>query len=185
MNEKCAKIEAILFACGDFVDIGKVADFLKISKKEMKEEVTTLKDFYENSRNGLQIISKGNTIQLVSNSRFGKEIASFLNKRVNEPLTKVALEVLSIIAYRGPMTRAQIDHIRGVNCSFMIRNLAIRGLIEKQDNPTNSRSYLYSTSHDFLKSMGLTNIEKLPDYKLLSKTDIKEGVSVDSVEAEE
>lgn len=185
MNEKCAKIEAILFACGDPVNIEKIADFLKISRKEIQEEVMILEEFYEKNKNGLQIISKGNTIQLVSHSRFGKEIANFLNKRVNEPLTKVALEVLSIVAYRGPMTRAQIDNIRGVNCSFMIRNLAIRGLIEKHENPTNARSYLYSVSYDFLKSMGITNVEKLADYELLSKTDLKENISVEDIKAKE
>ncbi len=172
MNDKCAKIEAILFACGDPVDTGRLADFLKISKKEIEAEIANLRDAYTDGKSGLQIITKGNTIQLVSNSRFGKVVASFLNKNINEPLTKAALEVLSIIAYRGPIARSQVDYIRGVNCSFMIRNLAIRGLIEKVENPNSTRSYLYSVSYDFLKSMGIEKIEQLADYEILSKTEI-------------
>lgn len=179
MNDKCGKIEAILFASGDPVDTEKLADFLKISKKEIAEEIANLKDFYLESKSGLQIVTKGNTIQLVSNSKFGKTVADFLDKSVNEPLTKAALEVLAIIAYRGPVTRSQVDHIRGVNCSFMIRNLAIRGLIEKVENPANNRSYLYVASYDFLKSMGLERIEQLSDYELLNKTEIKQGMQED------
>lgn len=183
MNDKCAKIEAILFACGDPVDKEKLADFLKISKKEMEAEIATLKEFYIDNKNGLQIVSKGNTIQLVSSSRFGKFVASFLDKNVNEPLTNAALEVLSIIAYRGPITRSQVDYIRGVNCSFMIRNLAIRGLIEKVENLANTRSYEYVVSYDFLKSMGIERIEQLADYELLNKTEIGQGMkdSVDEI----
>lgn len=177
MNENCSKIEAILFACGDPVELERLAGFLKLNKDEISTELNRLKDFYKNNKTGLQIVSKGNTIQLVSNRRMGESIASFMNKRVNEPLTRTALEVLSVVAYRGPISRAQIEHIRGVNCSFMIRNLAIRGLIERQDNPVDSRSYLYAISYEFLKSMGIEDIKNLPDFELLSRTDLEERLS--------
>lgn len=176
MNKQEAKLEAILFAYGEAIKIDRLSDFLKISKEELSDLVENLQKFYKSNKNGLQIVFKGNTIQLVSNPMFGKDIAEFLDKRINEPLTRAAMEVLSIIAYRGPMTRSQIEHIRGVNCSFMIRNLAIRGLIEKGDNPASPRSYLYSVTGDFIKSMGIERIEQLPDFELLSKTDIKQGV---------
>ena len=173
MNEECAKIEAILFACGEPVRFEKLADFLKISKKETEDEIGKLKSFYRDNKTGLQILTKVNTIQLVSDARFGEEIAKVLDKRINEPLTKAAMEVLSVIAYRGPITRLQIEHIRGVNCSFMIRNLAIRGLIERGEIPISSRSYQYQVSYDFLKSMGFEEIAQLPDYELLSKTELQ------------
>ncbi len=183
MNEKNAKIEAILFACGEAVEIERLAIFLKISKEEIKDEVKNLQEFYEKQQGGLQIIVKGNTIQLVSNSKFGGTIAKFLDRKINEPLTRAALEVLAIVAYRGPMTKLEIDHIRGVNCGFMVRNLAMRGLIEKNENIESARSYSYLASFDFLKSMGIGKINELPDYELFSKTDIKQGVK-DSEDSE-
>jgi len=81
------------------------------------------------------------------------------------------LEVLSIVAYRGPISRMDVEAIRGVNCSFTLRSLLMRGLLERIDNPADNRSYLYKISFDFLKKMGVESVEKLPDFENLSKDD--------------
>jgi len=162
-----SKIEAILFAAGDPVDVSKLAKFLKMSISDLKKNIDELEQFYKEQKSGLQIIYKGKTIQMVSNSEHGEMVVKFLKKSLNEPLSNAALEVLSVIAYRGPVTRAQVEHIRGVNCSFTIRNLAIRGLVERRDNPADNRSYLYEASGDFIKSVGLKSLNDLPDYENL------------------
>ncbi len=66
--------------------------------------------------------------------------------------------------YRGPVARAEIDYVRGVNCSFILRNLQIRGLVEKIKNPKNSRAYVYQVTPDLLKHLGITSVSELPKY---------------------
>ncbi len=163
------QIEAILFAAGEPVDVSKLAKFLEVDKEEVSTTVKELGSFYEQNGSGLQIVQKGSKIQLVSNKDQGELVAKFLNRKMHEPLSKAALEVLAVVAYRGPVTRAQIEHVRGVNCSFTLRNLAMRGLIERKDNPADSRSYIYKPSFDMLKSLGIKKIKELPDYELLSE----------------
>jgi segregation and condensation protein B len=88
---------------------------------------------------------------------------------MQEGLSKAALEVLSIIAYKGPISRAEIESIRGVNCSFTLRSLMMKGLLERIDNPKDGRGYLYKISFEFMKKLGIENIDKLPDYQELSQ----------------
>ena len=167
MNETKSIIEAILFAAGEPIELKNLATFLKMSSKQISKEINELGTSYDDDKRGLQIISKGNTIQLVSSSRYGDSVAKFLNKKLHEPLSNAALEVLSVIAYRGPVTRAQIEHIRGVNCSFTLRNLAIKGIVERHENPADNRSYLYEASFEFLKKCGLSSVDELPEYEAL------------------
>ncbi len=166
-NNIQSQIEAILFAAGEPVEIHKLASFLKTTKKSIEEEISKLEANFQSQKRGLQIFRKGHTIQLVSAPQYGETVAKFLNKKLYEPLSQAALEVLSVIAYRGPVTRMQIEHIRGVNCSFTLRNLAIRGIIDRGENPTDNRAYLYEVSYDFLKNSGLKSVRELPDYDIL------------------
>ena len=92
-----------------------------------------------------------------------------VKSEIQENLSKASLEVLSIVAYRGPVTRAEVEAIRGVNCSFTLRALLMRGLLGRIENPKDNRSYIYKISFDFLKKMGLERIEQLPDFETLSK----------------
>ena len=77
--------------------------------------------------------------------------------------------MLAIVAYRGPISRAEIDYIRGVNCGFLLRNLSLRGLVDRKENPLDNRSFIYEASLDFLKSLGVGRLEELPDYAILKK----------------
>lgn len=171
-NKNTSKIEALLFAAGDPVGVDKIAKQLSLSKEDCGKEVELLGKIYEETGSGLQLVKKNGKLQLVSGAKHGEMIANFLNKSMNEPLSKAAVEVLSVVAYRGPITRAQVEHIRGVNCSFTLRNLAIRGLIEREDNPNDTRSFLYSASMDFIKSMGVEDLSQLPEYEQLHFAEI-------------
>lgn len=167
MEEIQSKIEAILFASGEPVEIGKIATFFKLKKEDIKQKIDDIVETYKKESRGLQIIQKENTIQLVSSATYGEIVASFLNRKTHEPLSQVALEVLAVVAYRGPITRAQIEHVRGVNCSFTLRNLAIRGIVDRKDNPADNRSYIYEISHEFLKNCGISSVSDLPEFEIL------------------
>ncbi len=164
-----AKIEAVLFASGDPVGVEKMQSFLKLNKKQWEDEIEALNEKYNRENSGLQIIQKKGKIQLVTKAGLSKSIATFLGKAMNEELSKSSLETLAVVAYRGPVTRVQIEYIRGVNCSYALRVLSLRGIIERKDNPLDSRSYLYEISMEFLKSLGLKKVEDLEDYENLKK----------------
>lgn len=124
---------------------------------------------YATKNSGLQIVEKKSRIQLVTKHDFTQSIAKFLGKSLNEELSRITLETLAVVAYRGPVTRAYIEHIRGVNCSFALRTLLLRGIIDRRENPLDSRSYVYEISFEFLKSMGLKSVEDLKNYQKLKE----------------
>lgn len=166
-NNNIAKIESLLFAAGEPVQNEKISKFLKLPKKEFFSCVDQLEKYYEQQGRGLRIIRKGNQIQLVSAKENGELVNKFLGRQISEELSRAGAEVLAVIAYRGPITRVEIEQIRGVSCSFILRNLAMRGLVERKENPSDSRSYIYEISFEFLKVLGLSNVEQLPDYQQL------------------
>jgi segregation and condensation protein B len=91
-----------------------------------------------------------------------------IKNELQDSLSNAAAEVVSIVAYKGPISRIEIEAIRGVNCSYTLRSLLLRGLIERNDNPGDGRGYIYSISFDFLKKLGISDVKKLPDYDILS-----------------
>jgi segregation and condensation protein B len=131
-----------------------------------------LSNHYDNEKRGFKLLIKEDAVQLASSPIFSNLVAKFFNKELNEELSKAAKEVLAVIAYRGPISRTEIEYIRGVNCSFTLRNLTMRGLIERKENPSNIRSYLYEVSFDFLASLGISKVEELERYTELSQKEI-------------
>ncbi len=171
-----AIVEAFLFTAGDPVDEKKIQTFLRLTKKQWRDIMDSLTEKYEQKNSGLQIICKGSKIQLATKPDLAELIAKFMGKTLgNEELSRATLETLAVVAYRGPVTRAQVEYIRGVNCSFALRTLSLRGIVERKDNPLDSRSYLYEVSFDFLKNLGLKSVEELKDYdKLKERLEIEE-----------
>lgn len=189
-----AQIEAILFSVGEPVGLTKLAKSIKLSKKECQQEVEGLDNFYQENKAGLALLYKKDKVQLVSRKEHAEIISNFLNKELSEKLSRAALEILAVVAYRGPLSRNEIEYIRGVNCSYTLRNLAMRGLVEKKENPENTRSFIYEVSFDFMKHLGLSRIEELPDYKtlkekkfpgLIKNDDDKEGGNKNKEEQQE
>lgn len=162
-----AQIEAIIFASGDPVSIEKLQKFLKMTEKQWQAEINVLIGKYNTLESGLQVIEKRGKIQLVTKASLSKKVAEFLEKALNEELSKASLETLAVVAYRGPVTRVQIEYIRGVNCRYALRTLSLRGIINRKDNPLDSRSYLYEISFEFLKGLGLEKVENLNKYREL------------------
>jgi len=162
MIELESKIEGILFYKGEDVKVEKLADILTVSVLEIEEAIKKLE--LSLSGRGLVLVRKDNRVMLGISSELSVIIEGMRKDEVTKELSKASLDTLSIILYKNEVTRSEIDYIRGVNSSFILRNLLIRGLIEKNIDEKDSRRMLYSPSFDTLSYMGITKIEELPNY---------------------
>lgn len=163
-NEIEAAIEGILFTAAEPVAVSKIAEALDMPIEELLKHIENLFSYYKNSKRGMEIISLSGKLQMCSNKRYAEYIRAALDKRKTHTLSKASLEVLAIIAYRQPVTRVYIEHIRGVECSNIIASLEEKELIEeggRLDVP--GRPILYRTTDKFLRSFGLSEISELPD----------------------
>ena len=159
-----AQIEAVLFVHGEAMEISKLAKLLKTDKETVINAIQHLRNAMADEGRGITILEHNDHVELVTKKYFAELLEALTKQEVKEELTPAALETLSIIAYAGPLSRAEIEYIRGVNSSFTVRNLLIRGLVERKIDPKRQNAYLYFPSTDFLKHLGLTNIAELPEY---------------------
>jgi segregation and condensation protein B len=163
-----SEIESVLFVSGEPVKISRIAKITGAKKPEIENAIMVLQGEYSGQR-GLAILTKEDEVQMATNPENAGIVDQLVKSEIQENLSRAALEVLSIVAYRGPMTRMDVEAIRGVNCSFTLRSLLMRGLVERIENPKDNRGYLYKISFEFLKKMGVDNVAKLPDFETLSK----------------
>ena len=155
-------IQAILFYQAEPMSIGRLSKLLKHSEGEVRDSLAKLREELEGT--GLALVENGNEVMLGTSPAASSLIAEITKEELSKELSKAALETLAIVLYKGPITRAEIDYVRGVNSNFILRNLQVRGLVEKVDNPKDQRSYLYKPTFQLLEFMGVTRIEDLPEY---------------------
>jgi segregation and condensation protein B len=165
-------VESLLFISGEPMDFKKLGKLMGENEEAVRGICLKLSDEYRSRNSGIRIMTSEDSVQMVTAKENSEAVDSFLKMDIEGDLSRSALETISIIAYRGPMTRSEIEEIRGVNCSFTLRQLAIRGLVERVDNPSDSRSYLYKVSLDFLRHMGMEKIEDLPRYQELREKEL-------------
>jgi len=163
------QIESILFWKAEPVKISDLAKILEISVEQVNEAAASLNLSLENR--GIQLLNNNNELSLITSAENGPLIEKLLKEELNKELSKAALETLSIILYKGPMKRSEIDYIRGVNSQFIIRNLMIRGLVDKEQNPNDERGFFYKASADLLNFMGIKAVSEMPEYEKV-RTDI-------------
>lgn len=156
------KIEAILFVTGEAVSEKKLLKVLEKPREEVCQALEELRSDYNNR--GIVVLQKEDEWQFGTSPEHTELIEHLVKSEFTEELSRSALETLTIVAYKGPLTRAELDFIRGVNSSFMLRSLLLRGLVERVENLKDARSYLYKISFDFLKHLGVTRVEDLPQY---------------------
>ncbi|MDD3497979.1 MAG: SMC-Scp complex subunit ScpB [Candidatus Moranbacteria bacterium] len=161
-------VESLLFSKGTPINFSQLAKALEISKEKIKEAIEGLSEDYTAEGRGIVLIISGNSVQLATNPENASYVEKIIKRDLQDSLSKAALEVVSIIAYRGPISRLDIEAIRGVNSSFTLRNLLMRGMIVRAVNKKDQRGYLYKVSFEFIKKLGLTNLKDLPDYEKLS-----------------
>lgn len=171
-------LEALLFASGEALSFTKIATLLHLKKQEVRALVRSLAEQYASTRDGgLMLIEHDEQVELATKPEYAPILQEFTKGFFQERLSKAALEVLAIIAYRSPITRSSIEAIRGVNCSFTIRNLLLRGLIDRKENPTDMREYVYSPAFLLLEKFGIGSLEALPDYAKLSRDERLERIT--------
>ncbi|BDG36645.1 SMC-Scp complex subunit ScpB [Parageobacillus sp. VR-IP] len=164
MSEYKAIVEGLLFAAGDEgLSLQQIASVLEIKEEQAKEIISALKEEYERGQRGIQLVELAGVFQLATK----KEHAPYLKKLVESPsstsLSQAALETLAIIAYRQPITRAEIEEIRGVKSDKPIQTLMARALIKEVGRAEGTgRPILYGTTKEFLDYFGLKTLEELP-----------------------
>ena len=160
-----AVLEGLLFVVGeDGLTLDQIEEVLGLKEEEVKEVVNELKHSYESEDRGLRIDFLGNRLKLTTKFEHREYYQKLLENPETNTLSQAALETLAIIAYNEPITRMQIDKLRGVGSSQMIRKLVAKGLVKesgRSDLP--GRPILYETTNDFLDYFGLSNIKELPD----------------------
>ncbi len=168
MTDLEKKIEAILFFKGEAVSFKKLEGILKVSEKEIELAVSNIKINFTNG--GIVMLEKNKEIMLGTASELSGLIENLQKEELNKELSKASLETLSIVLYKNEVSRAEIDYIRGVNSSFTLRALSVRGLIEKTADPKDNRRYIYKPSFELMSYMGIKSIEELPDYAEVSNS---------------
>lgn len=163
-NQYKACIEAMLFAAGEPVEADKMAQVLVLKPEEVIKIVSALQNEYLSRESGLRILKLGDCYQMCSGKEYIEDIRALLELKKNTPLSQAALEVLAIVAYNQPVTKAFIEQVRGVDCSGVLRSLSEKVLIEEKgrlDLP--GRPLLYGTTENFLRCFGLESLEDLPE----------------------
>lgn len=163
-----SQIEGLLFAAGHPIAVKKLAEILSpLSVSDIESFLKELAGSYEKNNRGLRLVFLENKVQLVAAPDSLNVIKNLVKSEFEEDLSPAALETLAIIAYKGAQSRAEIENLRGVNCSFILQSLSLRGLIERKNNPIDNRYYVYNITFDFLKYLGLSRLEDLPKYNEL------------------
>ncbi len=171
-----AAIEAILFASGDSVEGSRIAQALEITEKEFEKHISALIDDYNSSNRGITIIRLNDSYQMVSVKEFAPQIRTVMDFRRNTPLSQAALEVLAVVAYNQPVTKAFVEQIRGVDCSGVIGSLTAKGLVEEKGRlELPGRPLLYGTTEHFLRCFSLESLEDLPPLPESDKEDTSEN----------
>lgn len=161
-------IESILFVAGDGVEFFDISDKLGVSVEDVEKAVEKLKTDLEKSESGIQVITFNKKAQLCSNSNYADSVAEVLNPIKEKALTKAVLETVAIIAYKQPITRLEIEQVRGVNSDYAINNLIENRLIEVVGRKDAiGKPLLFGTTDEFLKRFSLNSLEDLPDYNEL------------------
>ena len=158
-----AKIESILFVASKPVSTKMLAKVLSVSVEEVRETLQTLATHYNIAESGIHILISADDVQMVTNNNFSDLVDQFTKSEILGELTPAQLETLTVVAYRQPVTRPEIEQIRGVNCAVILRNLMQRGLVEEEDSK-DSVVPVYRLSINALRHLGVTKVQELPNF---------------------
>ena len=163
MTELAKIIEAILFVSGEPVQLGAVARALEVTELEVSAAADELASDYDYNRRGICLKRFGSHIQLSTRPDYAPQIEKLLQPIQKQSLSQAALETLAVVAYKQPVTRLDIEAVRGVKCDYSVQSLMNKGLIEEVGRKeTLGRPILYGTTDAFLSHFGLTSPEDLP-----------------------
>jgi segregation and condensation protein B len=177
-NELIKKIEVILFYMAEPVDIIFLAKTLEVKKEEIEGVVSSLKESLESR--GVRVLLHDKQVSLVTAPEYSGLIEKIIKEERERDLGRAGIEALSIIAYKGPVTKKEIEYIRGVNSQYALRSLLLRGLVEKKSIESDPRMIGYNITTDALRFLGLGQVSDLPEYTELKKQlEVKEDVEME------
>ncbi|PIP33939.1 SMC-Scp complex subunit ScpB, partial [Candidatus Falkowbacteria bacterium CG23_combo_of_CG06-09_8_20_14_all_49_15] len=179
-----SKLESLLFIAAKPMPLKQLAALAEAEPAAVAQLGDELVSEYRAAGQGVQIIKNGQQYQMVSAPENAATIQKFIQNETTGELSRPSLEALTIIAYRGPITKLDLDRIRGVNCALIIRNLLLRGLIEAHYRSDRKETY-YSVTFDFIRFLGIGEVSQLPDYERLHQDDTIDRVLAGAVPAAE
>ena len=156
------QLEAILFVKVEPVKIEELSNTLKISEKIVEEALVNLKEQLKGR--GICLMEKDNSVMLGTAPELSDLIEQIRKAELSKDIGRAGLETLSIILYKSPVGRSEIDYIRGVNSTFILRALMVRGLVERIHNPSDARSFIYKPTFELLSFLGISNVSELPNF---------------------
>ena len=171
-----AQIEAVLFYKTEPFKKAALADLLHVSLPEVESALLNLQNALHSR--GIRLVTTDTEAELATAPELTEFIDQVRKDELRGDIGKAGAETLAIILYRGPLSRAEIDKIRGVNSTFVLRNLLIRGLVERRNHPTDARSFVYAVTTMLLNHLGIEKREDLPDWSSVMNT-------LDAFEAQE
>lgn len=155
------QLEALLFFKSEPLTRKEIAKLLDMSENDVDQAAAELATSL--AGRGITLMHENDTYMLATAPEASELIARITKDELERDPGKAGMEVLAILLYQGPQTRAQIDYVRGVNSTFALRQLMIRGLVERDDNPQDARSFLYKPTLELLSFLGISSREELPD----------------------
>jgi segregation and condensation protein B len=167
MDKLKSQILSILFVASKPVSIKELTETLEIDETDIKQAIDEF--VADNHSAGIIVLAHGDKLQLASNPDNSIQVKKFLSLELREKLTDAALETLAIILYKQPVSKAEIENIRGVNSQYTLRQLLIRGLIEKALSTSDKRVQNYKTTLEFMQHLGIKDMKELPDFEELTK----------------
>jgi len=162
-----SKIEGLLYFKSEPFEISELAKIFKTKEDSINEALNTLEENLKNR--GLALMRANDSVTLGTAPELSEMITTIRKEELEKDLSKASIETLSIIIYKNGATRAEIDYIRGVNSSFILRMLSVRGLVEKIIDPNNQRRYIYRPTFDLLGYLGIKSVVDAPDFERLNK----------------
>lgn len=157
------RIEAILFVAGEAVTLKDMAKALAVGEKQLKSALEEIGSEYDYEQRGFMLKRFGDKVQLATRPLYAEDVLRLLQPVQQQSLSQAAMETLAVVAYKQPVTRAEVEQIRGVKCDYSLQSLTAKGLIaEAGRKDTIGRPILYATTDTFLSHFGLATLEDLP-----------------------
>lgn len=170
IREIQAIVESLLFAAGEAVELDRIADIVDVDKKSLREIIKKMMDTYNYEKRGIRIIRLEDSYRMCTRGEYKEYVSMLMKPPRKMQLSNAAIEVLAIVAYKQPVTRATIEHIRGVNCDYIVNRLIERKFIAEvgrlKDAP--GRPILFGTTNEFLQTFGIESISDLPEFDSLA-----------------
>ena len=175
MNERVGVVEAILFVTGNAVEKKEICRAMELTAGELEETLDALESGYDFDRRGLRLLRFGAHVQLATRPDYAPYVEKLLQPVQKQSLSQAVMETLAVIAYRQPVTKAEIEQVRGVKCDYSVQSLMTKGLIEEVGRKEAlGRPILYGTTDAFLRHFCISSLSELPEIdfsKLAAKLD--------------